>query len=90
MEGIHRQATLLFVLNSKLYQEIPPPSWKSSETEVVYVRVKLWGEGWRSSLTGKSEVEKLATFTNQNILRQLSDVVLKFSCKKLYDLKWSP
>ncbi len=36
MEGIHRQATLLFVLNSKLYQEIPPPSWKSSETEVVY------------------------------------------------------
>jgi hypothetical protein len=36
MEGIHRQATLLFVLNRKLYQEIPPPSWKSSETEVVY------------------------------------------------------
>jgi hypothetical protein len=36
MEGVHRQATLLFVLNSKLYQEIPPPSWKSSETEVVY------------------------------------------------------
>ena len=40
MEGIHRQATLLFVLNSKLYQEIPPPSWKSSETEVVYETVK--------------------------------------------------
>ncbi len=36
MEGIRRQATLLFVLNGKLYQEIPPPSWKSSETEVVY------------------------------------------------------
>jgi len=40
MEGIHRQATLLFVLNSKLYQEIPPPSWKSSETEVVYALVE--------------------------------------------------
>ncbi len=41
MEGVHRQATLLFVLNSKLYQEILPPSWKCSETEVVYASYHL-------------------------------------------------